>query len=70
MGLWNKWKNFATKVGNFQARFILTFLYFTIMAIPGTIVTRFADFLNLKKVPKWANSKKRRSNFEDVSRQW
>ena len=39
--LWEKWKILAKKIGDFQARLILTVLYFVIVA-PFALIVRFA----------------------------
>jgi len=46
--LWENWKKLAKKIGDFQARFILTVLYFVIVA-PFALIVRFAaDPLSIK----------------------
>ena len=50
---WLGWKSFAHKLGNFQARVILTVLYFVVIAPFCLIVRLFSDPLSLKsKTPK------------------
>ena len=39
--LWENWKKLAKKIGDFQARLILTILYFVIVA-PFALIVRFA----------------------------
>lgn len=46
--LWNRWKRFAKKVGDVQARFILTVLYFVLIAPFALIVRWAADPLSIK----------------------
>jgi hypothetical protein len=46
---WVGWKSFAHKLGNFQARVILTILYFVMIAPFSLIVRFFSDPLSLKK---------------------
>ena len=47
--LWENWKKLAKKIGDFQARLILTVLYFVIVA-PFALVVRFAaDPLSIKR---------------------
>ena len=46
--LWEGWKRFGRKVGDFQARLLLTIFYFVILT-PFALVVRFtADPLGLK----------------------
>jgi hypothetical protein len=46
---WEGWKSFAHKLGDFQARLILTVLYFIIVA-PFSLLVRFgSDPLSLKR---------------------
>jgi hypothetical protein len=47
--LWEGWKRVAKRIGNFQARVILTLLYFVIIAPFALIVRWGADPLSLKK---------------------
>jgi hypothetical protein len=52
--IWNAWKRLAHKIGNFQARVILTIIY-AIAVLPfGLAVRLFSDPLRIKKRPtKW-----------------
>jgi len=46
---WEQWQRVARKIGDFQARLILTLLYFTVIG-PFALIVRFgADPLSLKK---------------------
>jgi len=46
--IWKHWKNIGHKIGNFQARLILTFFYFVLVA-PFAVIVRFgAKPLRLK----------------------
>ena len=47
--LWEKWQRIARKIGDFQARVILTLLYFVIIGPFALIVRWGADPLSLKK---------------------
>ena len=51
---WNAWKRLAHKIGNFQARVILTILY-AILILPFGVAARlFSDPLKIKTRPvKW-----------------
>ena len=46
---WAKWQRVARKIGDFQARVILTVLYFVIIGPFALIVRWGADPLSLKK---------------------
>ncbi len=52
--LWNAWKRLAHKIGNFQARVVLTIIY-AIAVLPfGLAVRLFSDPLRIKNRPtKW-----------------
>jgi hypothetical protein len=52
--LWSAWKRLAHKIGNFQARVILTILY-AVVILPFGVATRlFSDSLAIKRRPtKW-----------------
>jgi hypothetical protein len=52
--LWDGWKRFGRKVGDFQARLLLTIFYFVILA-PFALVMRLADPLGLRHAgePAW-----------------
>src|SRR5262249_37750725 len=50
--LWQGWKRFGRKMGDFQARIFLTIFYFVILA-PFALVMRLADPLGLKKPGGW-----------------
>ena len=49
--LWARWKVFAQRVGDFQARLILTFIYFFVVGPFGVIVTFLRDPLKIKRPP-------------------
>jgi len=46
--LWARWKAIATKIGNFQARLILSLFYFLIVTPFGLVMRFFADPLQIK----------------------
>lgn len=51
---WAAWKGIAHKIGNFQARVLLTVLYAVAVLPVGLIVRFFADPLRIKHPPtKW-----------------
>jgi hypothetical protein len=45
---WETWKSFAHKLGDFQARLMLSILYFIIVAPFSLLVCFFSDPLSLK----------------------
>jgi hypothetical protein len=52
--LWEGWKRFGRKIGDFQARALLTLFYFVILA-PFALVVRWkADPLGLKQSGGWS----------------
>jgi len=52
--LWAAWTRLAHKIGNFQARVLLTVLYALFVLPFGIIVRVFADPLRIKKRPtRW-----------------
>ncbi len=52
--LWSAWKRIAHKIGNFQARVILTVLYAIVVLPFGLAVRLFSDPLRIKHRPtRW-----------------
>ena len=49
--LWGAWKRLARKIGNFQARVILTVLYAVVVLPFGLLVRLFSDPLHIKNRP-------------------
>jgi len=49
--LWKAWTRLAHKVGDFQARILLTLVYAVLMLPFGVLVRLFADPLHFKKRP-------------------
>jgi hypothetical protein len=50
-GLWNAWKRLARKIGNFQARVLLTLLYAIVVLPFGLLARLFWDPLRIKNRP-------------------
>ena len=69
--LWEGWKKLAHKIGNFQARVLLTILY-AILVLPfGLAVRLFADPLRIRKHAKeWLDYAQNTSEVEWARRQW
>jgi hypothetical protein len=49
---WQAWKDLAHKIGNFQARVILTIFYAVLVLPFGLMARLFSDPLRIKKKPK------------------
>ena len=69
---WNKWKIIARKIGDFQARLLLTVLYFTAVLPYGIAVRLFSDPLRIKKttVSNWLDKKPLKSDLESLRKQF
>ncbi len=51
---WTTWKRIARKIGNFQARVLLTVLYAIVLLPFGVMARLFSDSLQIKNRPsKW-----------------
>ncbi len=71
--LWAGWKYIARKIGNFQARVILTVFYFTIALPFGTGARWLADPLHLKRraAPSgWRAREVRAPDLTELRRQY
>jgi hypothetical protein len=67
--LWVVWKRIAHRVGNFQARVILTLIYAGIVPF-GLIVGYFFDPLNTKKRPaSWLDHPQETTDLDWAHRQ-
>lgn len=51
--LWEGWKRFGRKIGDFQARVLLTVFYFVFLAPFALAVRSLADPLGLKRPAGW-----------------
>jgi hypothetical protein len=49
-GLWNAWKAFSKRMGNYQSRVLMAFIYVIIVLPFGLGVTLLADPLQIKRV--------------------
>lgn len=67
--VWNKWKQLAERIGNFQATIIFSLLYFILITPIGLIVNLFSDFLKLKGKPKWETVEDNSSTLEKLKLQ-
>ncbi len=72
-GLWARWKQFAQKVGDFQARVIITLLYFLILGPMGMVVRILRDPLRIKRAPQtsvWLPKLAEKASLEFARRQF
>jgi hypothetical protein len=46
--LWEKWKRFGKKIGDFQARALLTFFYYVLLSPFALALRRWGDPLAIK----------------------
>ena len=69
--LWQRWQKVAKKIGDFQARLILSLFYFLIVFPIGLIARMFSDPLSLKKTAAhWDAKPSSPSRIEDARRQF
>jgi hypothetical protein len=54
-GLWNAWKGFSRRMGNYQSRVLMAFIYFVIVLPFGLGVTLLADPLEIKRAKAGSN---------------
>lgn len=52
---WEKWKEVAQKIGNFQAGVVFSLLYFVLIVPIGVVANLFTDFLGVRRLPGWEN---------------
>jgi hypothetical protein len=69
--IWEAWKRIAHKIGNFQARLILTILYVILVLPFGLAVRLFADPLQIRKKPQgWLDRENPSRDMDWAGRQW
>ena len=69
--LWQRWVIIAKKIGDFQARFLLTLFYLLFVFPLGMIVRLFLDPLSLKKTsPAWTARPNSAPKLEDARKQF
>jgi len=69
--LWQGWQKVAKKIGDFQARLILSLFYFLIVLPMGLIARMFSDPLSLKKTAaRWHAKQSSPARLEDARRQF
>ncbi|GAB4534336.1 MAG: hypothetical protein Kow0063_17300 [Anaerolineae bacterium] len=54
-GLWNIWKGFARRMGNYQSRVLMALIYFIVVLPFGLGVRLLADPLNVRRVKGGSN---------------
>jgi len=71
--LWNWWKPIAEKIGNFQARIILSVFYFIFVTPIALGVKLFSDPLRMKKINQgswWIPREEREDSIEGAEKQF
>lgn len=71
--LWKAWKPIAQKIGDFQARVILTLMYFLILGPIALLTKLFRDPLGMKRPPQasvWARKPLEHQGLEAARRQF
>jgi len=71
--LWNWWKPIAEKIGNFQARIILSVFYFIFVTPIALGVKLFSDPLRMKKSNQgswWISREAREDSIEGAEKQF
>ncbi len=69
--IWEAWKRLAQKIGNFQARVLLTVIYAVLILPFGLVVRFFSDPLRLRRRPRtWLDHGDAPRNMDWARRQW
>jgi hypothetical protein len=69
--VWEAWKRVGRAIGNFQARVLLTILYFTIVLPFAVGVSLFSDPLRIRRRPTtWLDHPSVPTNVEWARRNW
>lgn len=69
--LWEAWKRLAHRIGDFQARVLLT-VFYSVLVLPfGLAVRLWADPLRIKRRPQtWLEHSQDPTEMEWARRQW
>ncbi len=70
--LWREWKRVSRHIGSFNARALITLIYFTILALFGIPMRLLADPMGVKKKPQgsaWHARTTRDIDMETARRQ-
>lgn len=62
---WRSWSELGRYIGDFQARLLLTLLYFTWIVPFGLLVRLSSDPLDIRRVPQSTGWKKRAVQHKD-----
>lgn len=65
---WEKWKNLAERIGNFQASVIFSLLYFILITPIGMISGLITDYLK-RGVPGWDSFEGNSDNIDSLKEQ-
>ena len=69
--IWQRWVNVSKKIGDFQARLLLSLFYLVLVCPFGLILRLFADPLGLKKAPPdWTSKQSTPPRLEEARRQF
>lgn len=69
--IWQTWKRLAQKIGNLQARVLLTILYAVLILPFGLAVRWFSDPLRVKRRPEaWLDHGETPDSLDWARRQW
>jgi len=69
--IWQAWKRLAQKIGNFQARVLLTIIYSVLILPFGLAVRLFSDPLRIKRRPEaWLDHGEDPNTMDWARRQW
>lgn len=65
-----RWKKIGHAIGNFQARILLTLIYYVLILPFGLVVRAFSDSMHMKKRPeKWFDHPATPNTLEEARRQ-
>lgn len=67
---WHKWKRLAQRIGNIQARIILTILYFLILPPFAFVYKIFGGYNPIKRDTYWIDKEKKEQTIENIKREW
>lgn len=71
--IWTRWKAIGQRIGDFQARVILTVLYFLLLGPPALIIKLLRDPLKLRRPPHesaWIPGPEEPVSMESARRQF
>ena len=69
--LWGAWKRLARRLGDFQARVLLTVIYAFLILPFGVLLRLFGDPLRIRRRPtKWLDAENKSDDLVRPWRQW